>query len=112
MPKAKSIVRYLKENAWMFGRDKQRQRIEQLRRAYGDLCWRCGHPMTFGNPLSRKRATIEHLLPRSQGGTSEWANIRLCHVGCNRHLGVNPPDQKKRMRLAEARAKVPEFRKR
>lgn len=103
----KSIAKYL--NPWMFKRDKSRGRVTELRAAYGDACWRCGHQMTFGLLAARRRATVEHLLARSQGGTSEWQNIRLCHSGCNRHLGTFPPDQKLRMRTTHAREAVPEY---
>lgn len=103
----KSIVKYL--NPWMFKRETQRARIARLRAAYGDRCWQCGNPMSFSMLATRRRATIEHLLPRSRGGTSAWENVRLCHVGCNRHLGVHPPEHKLKMRLALARDLVPEF---
>lgn len=29
-------------------------------------------------------ATIEHLVPRSSGGTDNESNLRLCHKRCNR----------------------------
>lgn len=74
----KSIAKYL--NPWMFKRDAQRARVRELRAAYGDACWRCGHAMTFGPLPSRRRVTIEHLLPRSQGGSGDWHNLRLCRL--------------------------------
>ena len=52
-----------------------------------------------GPPNCGKAATIEHVLPRSKGGTSAIANLRLCHVGCNRHLGDRTPEAKERMRI-------------
>ena len=56
--------------------------------------------MRFGQPLNRgKAATIEHVLPLSDGGTWALENLRLCHKGCNQHLGTNTPEQKERMRL-------------
>ncbi|WP_416222260.1 HNH endonuclease [Sphingomonas sp. LY160] len=106
--KKKSIVKYL--NPWMFKRECREKRVQALRQAYGENCWQCGHPMTFSKmPLARRGATIEHLQARSAGGTSEWKNIRLCHKGCNKHLGCQPPEQKVRMRLKLARDVVPEF---
>lgn len=106
MPR-KSIGKYL--NPWMFARDKSRQRVAALRAAYGDLCWRCGYKMKFGSLAVRRRATVEHLLARSAGGTSAWTNVRLCHTGCNWHLGTHPPEQKRKMRTALARELVREF---
>jgi hypothetical protein len=108
MPNA-SKFRFFPGNGWMFGRTKDRQRREDLRASYGDNCWRCGHPMNFNQLAVRRRATVEHLLARSQGGTGEWKNIRLCHSGCNRHLGTHPPEHKVTMRLALAQKTVPEF---
>lgn len=29
-------------------------------------------------------ATIEHLIPKSEGGTDEESNLRLCHKKCNK----------------------------
>jgi len=101
MPRG-NLAKYV--NAWMFQREKKRQRVEALRTRDGDNCWHCGNPMRFGPPHNiGKSATIEHLLPRSLGGTGQLDNLRLCHVGCNRHLGANPPDQKRRMRLTGGR---------
>ena len=111
MPR-KSIAQYLPQNRWMFGRDKDRQRVADLRASYGDNCWQCGCPMSFHPLAVRRRATIEHLKARKHEGTSEWANIRLCHFGCNRHLGIHPPEHKLRMRLTLARETVPEFAER
>ena len=74
--------------------------LELVRQRDGDICWRCGHGMDFTEPRKgRKSATIEHVMPLSLGGTWALENLVLCHVGCNRHLGANPPEQKQRMRL-------------
>ena len=94
----KSVVKYL--NPWMFRREKERRKFARVRERDGDNCWRCGHPMDFTEPRNGKRsATIEHKLAKALGGTSHLDNLVLCHVGCNRHLGANPPEQKERMRL-------------
>jgi 5-methylcytosine-specific restriction endonuclease McrA len=59
--------------------------------------------MRFGPPFNvGKAATIEHKVPRCQNGTDDLDNLVLCHVGCNRHLGANSPEQKERMRLRRA----------
>lgn len=52
-----------------------------------------------GKPNCGKAATIEHHLPLSRGGTWALENLRLCHVGCNRHLAANTPEKKERMRI-------------
>ncbi|WP_420606572.1 HNH endonuclease [Novosphingopyxis sp.] len=83
-----------------YAKAKRRKKALKLLRARdGDTCWRCGHPMRFdGAPNCGKAATIEHRLPLSKGGSWALENLCLCHVGCNRHLGAHPPEQKERMR--------------
>jgi 5-methylcytosine-specific restriction endonuclease McrA len=98
----KSIAKYL--NPWMWQREKKRERFEAVRARDGDNCWRCGHPMVFGHSGHKKAATMEHVNPRSKGGTNRLDNLRLCHVGCNRHLAANSPEQKERMRIGPARS--------
>jgi 5-methylcytosine-specific restriction endonuclease McrA len=89
---------------WMFGRDKRKAKFEAVRERDGENCWRCGHPMNFELPRNKRRsATIEHVRPLADGGTWAMNNLKLCHTGCNRHLGANSPEQKERMRLAAAR---------
>ncbi len=84
----------------MFTRERKRERIEAVRARDGENCWRCDQSMRFGPPFNRgKAATVEHVFPLSKGGTWALDNLRLCHVGCNRHLGANTPEQKERMRL-------------
>lgn len=47
-------------------------------------CWLCGTPTspkwTFGDPLS---PTLDHLIPRSQGGTDGPDNLATAHAICN-----------------------------
>ena len=81
----------------------KKARREAIRARDGDNCWRCGHPVRFGKPFnSGKAVTIEHKMPKALGGTDDLENLVLCHVGCNRHLGVNSPEQKERMRAKKA----------
>jgi 5-methylcytosine-specific restriction endonuclease McrA len=84
---------------WFRKRERKRL-LRTLRESHGDDCWRCNRAMRFGWPYNcGKAATIEHVLPLSKGGTWDLANLRLCHVGCNRHLGDRTPEQKERMRI-------------
>lgn len=93
----KSIAKYL--NPWMFQREKKRQRFEQLRKRDGDNCWRCRRPMRFDLPRGHDLApTIEHLQPKSKGGTGEIDNLCLCHGHCNRLMGDATAEVKERMR--------------
>lgn len=48
--------------------------------------------------LNSREATLDHVLPRSQGGKTTWDNIVCCCTTCNRRKGGNTPEQA-RMRL-------------
>jgi 5-methylcytosine-specific restriction endonuclease McrA len=48
--------------------------------------------------FSRSELTIDHVVPRSQGGRSVWDNVVCCCVDCNRKKGGKTPEQA-RMRL-------------
>jgi 5-methylcytosine-specific restriction endonuclease McrA len=37
--------------------------------------------------------TYDHVVPRSQGGRTEWTNIVTCCVDCNRRKGGRTPEQ-------------------
>lgn len=65
--------------------------VLRLRKLYGDACPYCTQTMTFTpgkrgdyNPL---RASIEHLMPISKGGTHTWDNCILACLGCNLSRG-------------------------
>ena len=45
--------------------------------------------------------TYDHVVPRSQGGKTDWLNIVTCCVDCNRRKGGRTPDQAG-MRLTRA----------
>ena len=94
---------------WVFRLHKRKERARKVRARDGDDCWRCGHPMVFDgrNANAGRAATVEHVLPLSKGGTWALDNLRLCHVGCNRHLADRDPAQKERMRLPRARKRFP-----
>lgn len=46
-------------------------------------------------PLTANTATIDHVLPKSQGGTTCWQNIVACCHTCNRKKGGKTPHQAK-----------------
>ena len=97
MPK-KSIAKYL--NPWMFKREKKQRRFDALRERDGDTCWRCRRSMRFDLPPGHDLApTIEHLQPKSKGGTGDLGNLCLCHGRCNRLMADATPEVKERMRL-------------
>lgn len=56
-----------------------------LRALWGDQCYLCKETMLF-NPRdngSPRYATLEHVVPRSQGGEKTWDNIQLACRSCN-----------------------------
>jgi 5-methylcytosine-specific restriction endonuclease McrA len=58
-----------------------------LRKKYGDVCPYCGVTLDFrpgtGRVYNPKRASVEHVVPLSQGGTHTWENLILCCLRCN-----------------------------
>lgn len=99
----KAIAKYL--HPWMFQRDKKQQRYVLLRQRDGDNCWRCRRPLCFDAPRGSEQAsTIEHILPKSKGGTSALDNLCLCHGRCNWMMADNTPEVKERMRAKENEA--------
>lgn len=76
-------------------------------------CLHCGTTLVIGldgEPVSR--ATIEHILPRSHGGTDELENLGLACARCNHQKGMRH-DSKRRgdPRLAEIVSKLLERRR-
>lgn len=62
---------------------KRRRAHRLLREWYGDNCHWCGKPMDFEAKDAPASATIEHLIPRCEGGRNALFNLRLAHSRCN-----------------------------
>jgi 5-methylcytosine-specific restriction endonuclease McrA len=45
--------------------------------------------------LTSKEATLDHVVPRSQGGKTSWENVVCSCAGCNRKKGGRTPAQAK-----------------
>jgi 5-methylcytosine-specific restriction endonuclease McrA len=73
----KSPVKFSRQN--IYARDRYR-------------CQYCG----TRNPT--EELTYDHIIPKSRGGKTEWANIVTCCVECNRKKGGRTPPEA-RMRL-------------
>ncbi|MGD9792488.1 MAG: HNH endonuclease [Acidimicrobiia bacterium] len=59
----------------------------------GWTCWLCGHRVDPDAPLSSpSRATIDHVIPRSRGGSSAVENLRLAHRSCNARRSNELPE--------------------
>ncbi|MCC6954518.1 MAG: HNH endonuclease [Deltaproteobacteria bacterium] len=82
MPAVVRLLRYVK----LARRKPPLTRINLLARD-GFSCQYCGRH------LSNSDATMDHVLPRSQGGTTHWFNVvAACHP-CNRRKGGRTPIQ-------------------
>ena len=66
-------------------------RINIFRRD-GGYCQYCG------NSFPKQELTIDHVIPKSRGGTSIWENVVCCCGKCNRKKGGRTPEQA-RMKL-------------
>jgi 5-methylcytosine-specific restriction endonuclease McrA len=80
LKRRKPVIRFSRDN--VYARDQAK-------------CQYCGHRVT------RAEATYDHVIPRSQGGGTNWENIVIACVPCNQHKGGRTPEQAK-MRLAVA----------
>lgn len=58
------------------------RRRRLLHALHGWSCWLCGDPFPdFYAPC------IEHVIPRSRGGTNDLRNLQLAHATCNSRKG-------------------------
>lgn len=62
--------------------------VTNLRKMHGDACCYCSIEMDFkrgkrGEGIAPNRATLEHVLPLSRGGTHTFDNTRLACHRCN-----------------------------
>jgi 5-methylcytosine-specific restriction endonuclease McrA len=69
--------------------NQKRAKKAQLISDYGSRCWWCGHC------LSEKKLTLDHLKPKSRGGSNSLENLRLACFPCNNSRGnsLYPPQQ-------------------
>lgn len=62
----------------------KRRRIRQLLERDGDCCQLCKAPIELtlqrDDPMA---VTLDHLIPRSRGGSNSVDNLRLAHRICN-----------------------------
>lgn len=61
----------------------RRKRKAALLKLYGPHCWLC-------NRAIESRPTIDHVVPRSLGGTHALENLRLAHFHCNQRRADGP----------------------
>lgn len=67
---------------------------ERGRRAkvFGDIFYLIGWVPCFvcGRKVDRIEATLEHIKPRSLGGTDDYENLAISHGRCNARRGNSP----------------------
>ena len=79
-------------------------RYKRLRRRAhdreGGLCFYCNVCVdSFGDPFSRYAPTIDHIVPKSQGGQKRsMINVVLACYSCNNERGDMPAEEFLRMR--------------
>jgi hypothetical protein len=61
-------------------------------RGTSSILKRDGHKCQYVG-CDRKGTTVDHVLPRCQGGQSTWANLVACCPQCNLKKGGRTPDQ-------------------
>ncbi|MDP9396578.1 MAG: HNH endonuclease [Actinomycetota bacterium] len=67
--------------------------LDQLGERDGWRCWICGGDVDRAAPRSGPGSpSIDHVLPRARGGTSERGNLRLAHRWCNGQRGSRLPE--------------------
>ncbi|MGN6089626.1 MAG: HNH endonuclease [Actinomycetes bacterium] len=68
-------------------------RADALARRDGWRCWICGGELDRTVAATDPTApTIDHVLPRALGGSSEPSNLRLAHRRCNGRRGSRLPE--------------------
>ena len=66
-------------------------RIKNLKVNRARIYKRDGHKCVYcGN---HKNLTIDHVLPKSRGGTNRWTNLVTCCGSCNRKKGDKTPHE-------------------
>src|ERR687894_168032 len=68
-------------------RDAHRRKITR-RAVFARDRWTCQYCGT-----ERSSLTVDHVIPRSKGGSSSWENIVACCAPCNRRKGDRLPKQ-------------------
>jgi hypothetical protein len=59
----------------------------------GPACWICGGEVDLDVAATAPGApTVDHVVPRARGGSSDPANLRLAHRRCNGRRGSRLPE--------------------
>lgn len=63
------------------------------------ICKRCAYSRPGHEATTTEGATVDHVIPRSLGGSDDLSNLRLAHWSCNRAKGNRPIDMGEQLRL-------------
>ncbi|MFD2840105.1 HNH endonuclease [Populibacterium corticicola] len=82
--------------------------LRRVLATYGSQCHLCQHPIDV-RLLGQRHPdgpSVDHLIPRSKGGTNDMGNLRPAHQRCNSRRGNRPltPALLARFRSRPARA--------
>lgn len=75
------LLKYIKHNTRMLRPNRSR-----IYKRDNHQCVYCG---------SNKELTLDHLIPKSRGGTNEWTNLVTCCMKCNRKKADRTPEEAK-----------------
>jgi hypothetical protein len=68
-------------------------RVDELAARDGWVCWLCEGAIDPTLPANLAGgATVDHVVPRSRGGSNDLANLRLAHRRCNGRRGSHLPE--------------------
>ncbi len=62
--------------------------FDPVENGWNGRCFYCGRPI-FVSSKSETIASVEHIRPRSRGGTNDLKNLALACVNCNNEKGRN-----------------------
>lgn len=85
-------------------RDEKLQVVAYWWEQQGGRCCLCHHimkPYSRQHTTDQEAATIEHLIPRRDGGRNVVGNVRLAHGRCNHALGALYEQNRQRAKLGK-----------
>lgn len=63
---------------------RRRKKLIAIGERDGWHCWLCKNPVEQNLPQGDPwQASLDHVIPRKEGGTNAPSNLRLCHHRCN-----------------------------
>lgn len=62
------------------------RKVQAVVALHGETCWLCLEPISG-------KLTLDHVKPKSKGGTAAVSNLRPAHFDCNQKRGNGPPPE-------------------